>query len=264
MEIAIDRFTGFSALYNKVRPQPPSKICRLISDIAGQGRFDLVVDLGSGTGLSTAIWREFSKKLIGIEPNPEMRDEAHRTYTDIDFLEGSSYSIPLSSNSVDVVCCSQSFHWMEPTASLKEIDRVLKPDGLLVAYDCFWPITINPPAELAYIELFNRVHELTAKYEDRLPRETKWPKSEHRSNMKKSGYFSYVKETYMDNEELCDAERYIGIAYSQGQLQTLIKNKIVDINPHLEKFEKIVKENIRQEKTMWISYEVIIATKMAS
>ena len=36
----------------------------------------LVVDLGSGTGLSTAIWGGRAERVIGIEPNADMREEA--------------------------------------------------------------------------------------------------------------------------------------------------------------------------------------------
>jgi ubiquinone/menaquinone biosynthesis C-methylase UbiE len=264
MEIALDRFSGFSSLYNKVRPQPPSRICKLIMAFYDQSMFDLVIDLGSGTGLSTSIWKDFSKKVIGVEPNSEMRAEAQSAHKGIEFLEGSSYSIPIESNSVDMVCCSQSFHWMEPAPTLREINRVLKPGGLLVVYDCFWPITINPVAEMAYMELFKHVNDLTAKYRTILPRETKWPKHKHKENIENSGYFSYIKTSYIDNEEKCDAARYIGIAYSQGHLQTLIKNKVSEIDKYLTEYEDIINDTIRKVKTMWVSYEVIIAQKTLS
>jgi protein-L-isoaspartate O-methyltransferase len=39
----------------------------------------LVVDLGSGTGLSTAVWAEQARRVIGLEPLAAFRREAART-----------------------------------------------------------------------------------------------------------------------------------------------------------------------------------------
>src|SRR5262249_48629656 len=38
---------------------------------------------------------------------------------------------------------AQSFHWMEPTATLAEIARILRPGGLFAAYDYDWPPAIQ-------------------------------------------------------------------------------------------------------------------------
>jgi predicted RNA methylase len=40
-----------------------------------------VVDLGSGTGLSTGIWAAHAERVVGIEPLDEMRQVAEATTT---------------------------------------------------------------------------------------------------------------------------------------------------------------------------------------
>ena len=263
-EIALDRFTGFSELYNDVRPKPPTLLTNLLIDISRKSSFDLVIDLGSGTGLSTVIWKTVAKKIIGIEPNEDMRKQAIQNIKGVHFESGSSYQIPLNKNSADLVCCSQSFHWMKPESTLNEVNRVLVEEGFFVVYDCNWPITISPKSEMAYINLFTEVDRIRDKYKSQIPNEKKWPKSEHKKNIKISGYFDYVKETYIQNVEKCDAQRFIGLALSQGHIQTLIKNKIEEINLPLEKFIKEVEEDIEKEKNMYISYEVLICRKKMS
>jgi ubiquinone/menaquinone biosynthesis C-methylase UbiE len=102
----------------------------------------LVVDVGSGTGLSTAIWVERAQLVIGIEPNVDMRQEAthkvedHPYAAQIEYREGVAYQTGLPDGCADIVKCAQSFHWMEPTATLAEIARILRPGGLFAAYDC--------------------------------------------------------------------------------------------------------------------------------
>jgi predicted O-methyltransferase YrrM len=53
----------------------------------------LVVDLGSGTGLSTVLWGERAERVIGIEPNADMRNEAARK------VEGYPYAAQTESGS---------------------------------------------------------------------------------------------------------------------------------------------------------------------
>lgn len=39
--------------------------------------------------------------------------------------------LPLDENSTDLVTCAQSFHWLDESAFYKELDRVLKPNGVI-------------------------------------------------------------------------------------------------------------------------------------
>ena len=47
---------GFSARYQACRPKPPGALVELLLRLAGTRRPHVVVDLGSGTGISTRIW----------------------------------------------------------------------------------------------------------------------------------------------------------------------------------------------------------------
>jgi len=262
-EIALDRFTGFADLYNKVRPKPPKKVFSIILNLINKSKVNTVVDLGSGSGLSTKIWKGKANKIIGIEPNNDMRKVAIKSNPKIEFLDGTSYKTGIANNSADIVICSQSFHWMEPVETLKEINRILKPKGILAVLDCDWPVTVSIDSEKAYNKLFEKVDELHKKNNERLPKEIKWSKSNHLNNVRESECFDYIKEIVFDNEEKCDSKRFIGIALSQGHLQTLVKYNITDIRKDIEEFENIVSLDIKGTKKMLISYRLIIAEKKA-
>src|SRR5689334_417288 len=64
---------GFADRYEQYRPQPPVALVGLLTQFAGMARPRLVIDLGSGTGLSTMLWAGRADEVVGIEPNPEMR-----------------------------------------------------------------------------------------------------------------------------------------------------------------------------------------------
>ncbi|HAG97587.1 MAG TPA: hypothetical protein DDW33_16265 [Ktedonobacter sp.] len=80
----------------------------------------------------------------GIEPNAEMRAQAERQQflsphgERIEYRDGLSTQTDLETDSVDIVTCSQSLHWMEPEPTFAEVTRILRPGGLFVAYDYDW------------------------------------------------------------------------------------------------------------------------------
>jgi len=65
---------GFAADYDRYRPRPPAALLELLPALAGVERPRLVVDLGSGTGLSTRFWADVADVAVGVEMNEAMRD----------------------------------------------------------------------------------------------------------------------------------------------------------------------------------------------
>ena len=72
----IARFSGFADCYSAHRPAPPAALVDVLTQLAQASRPRLVVDVGSGTGLSTRIWARRAEEAIGVEPNPDMHREA--------------------------------------------------------------------------------------------------------------------------------------------------------------------------------------------
>lgn len=219
-----DRFTGFASLYDQARPQAPAKVVDIVGQILGSSNFGTVVDLGSGTGLSTRIWSGAARTLLGIEPTPDMLEQARQTHPDITFQQGTSYDTALESSSVEVLACSQAFHWMEPTSTLKEVARVLQPGGVFVVYDCHWPVSWYWPAEQKYQELIQKAREMVKGIPELAKNAQQFLKEKHLENMKSCGSFEYCGTVLFDNTEACDSERFLGLALSQGLIQDVLKH----------------------------------------
>src|SRR5579884_731368 len=81
-----ETWTGKARSYDRARPTPPPVLLDLLTQLIDMPHPALVVDLGSGTGLSTAIWGERAERVIGIEPNADMRQQAIRK------VEGQPYA----------------------------------------------------------------------------------------------------------------------------------------------------------------------------
>lgn len=239
-KINSNRFLGFAQLYENCRPTIPETACDIVLNYL-EYKPNQIVDLGCGTGLSTLAWIGKCDNIIGIDPNAEMLSIAKQKSNAISFIKAYSDDTNLADHSTDIVICSQSFHWMNPTDTLKEINRILKSNGIFATVDCDWPPICSLEAELAYSQLLNKVRfiELENKYVSKTFQ--RWNKDKHLENIKQSGYFRYCREIVFLNKEKCNADRFIGIALSQGGLQTILKTQPDLIENDIELFEKKIK-----------------------
>lgn len=218
-----DRFTGFADVYDSARPSVPLYPVQIAVNYLGKTP-DRVVDLGCGTGLSTLIWKEHAKEVVGIEPSDDMRAVAEQKKAEnVRFEKGFGNKIPLENESADAVICSQSFHWMEPKSTLAEVNRILKPNGVFLTVDCDWPPVIDWRAEKLYMDLYEKIKELEKEFDDVNDTFVRYSKDKHLENIKASGYFRYAREIVFTNEEPCTAKRLCDLLLSQGSTQILLK-----------------------------------------
>ncbi len=236
MQNNADRFLGFADIYESSRPRVPEYPVGVVCRYLGR-KPHLIVDMGCGTGLSTEIWQEVGDKILGIEPNDDMRGIAEKKANPkMSFIKAFSDCTGLDDLCADVVVCSQSFHWMEPEATLKEVNRILKSGGIFAALDCDWPPVTKWEAEKAYMRLYDKVKEIEAGVPDIKNSFTRYPKEKHLENIIKSGYFIYARELLFSNTEICTKERFRNIILSQGSTQTILKKCPELITKQLDEF----------------------------
>ena len=205
--------TGFATAYDACRPRPPSEIINLLTQLALSPRPRLVVDLGSGTGLSTLQWGAHADKVIGIEPLDEMRKlaVANNTSSNVTFKAGVAQATELASGTADIVTCAQSLHHMEPETTFAEVARILRPGGLFAAYDYDYPPVVHWEAENAFLAFIDRIGELRLRHGIE-SKQQQWDKAGHLDRLRDSGHFRYVRETFLHQREPCSAERWVGFA----------------------------------------------------
>lgn len=263
-KINADRFNGFSQLYNNVRPTLPEKACDILINYIGK-KPQTVVDLGCGTGLSAYVWQGKCEHIIGVDPSADMLKTATENKSgDISFIKAFSDNTTLPDESADIVVCSQSFHWMEPNSTLAEINRILKNGGVFATVDCDWPPYFNWQAEKAYNEFMEKVHRIEKEYDKTKNTFCRWNKNEHLDHIKSCGYFAYSREIVFSNEECGDAERFAGIAFSQGGFQTVMKKYPELIENDAAAFKNKISRILGNNKfTMNFCYRMRIGIKSA-
>jgi ubiquinone/menaquinone biosynthesis C-methylase UbiE len=240
----VERFKGFGTLYDQNRPAAPTEVVDILTNYLGS-KPRMVADVGCGTGLSSWIWLNEAERVIGVEPSDDMRAVAQSKWEaagkpdHLRFVSGLSHELGLPDGSVDIVTCSQSFHWMEPQSTLHEFARVLRPGGIFAAYDCDWPPVVDWQLEQAYLHLNTEADHRAASLAPQENQAHKWSKDGHLQQIEQSGLFRYSREIVFHHHETFDADRYVNLALSQGGLQTAVKLGATDLLTIADEFRQL-------------------------
>lgn len=138
---------------------------------------DKLLDIGCGTGsLLQAISSKYpSITLFGVDLSREMIKVAcHKQIRNCTFINGQSQHLPFRSGSFDMVVTCNAFHyWHKPEECLREIARILRPQGRIVITDWCDDYIACRVCNL-FLRLWNRAHFKTYRLRtcERLLRDT--------------------------------------------------------------------------------------------
>ena len=112
-----------------------------ILEAAGPGPFDLMVDLGTGTGRMLEILSDRFLRGIGIDVSHDMLNYARSRIeregiANVQVRFGDIYNLALDDGSADCVIVHQVLHFLDdPVRAIEEAGRILKPGGRLIVVD---------------------------------------------------------------------------------------------------------------------------------
>ncbi len=136
---SVKRFSDRVVNYVKYRPSYPLEVATFLIKEFRLSENSVVVDIGSGTGkLSESLLQE-GLKIIGVEPNKEMREAGEdllSVWQNFKSVDGRAEATGLGDQSADLVVAGQAFHWFEEELSKLEMQRILKPGaGLALVWN---------------------------------------------------------------------------------------------------------------------------------
>jgi SAM-dependent methyltransferase len=121
----VRRFRDRAGDYVKYRPgYPPAAVTAMIAGL-GPPQQLVAADVGAGTGISARLLGERGVQVVAVEPGEEMR-RAATPHPSVRWVAATGEATGLRSQSVDLVLCAQSFHWLRTAEALAEFARILK------------------------------------------------------------------------------------------------------------------------------------------
>lgn len=125
-------FASLADDYAQYRPGYPTGVLDELARACGLTRDSVIADIGSGTGNTARLFLASGYRVIGVEPNKEMREAGDRllaSYASFHILDGAAERIPLETQSVDLITVGQALHWFDVESARVEFLRILRPDG---------------------------------------------------------------------------------------------------------------------------------------
>lgn len=239
----------FVARYDELRPTPPAELFELLASLAPRQPAELVVDLGSGTGMSTVPWSAWAADVVGIEINPEMSRLARRG-PNVRYIHAAAHDTGLPDGCADVVTCAQSFHWMDPEPTIAEIARLLRSGGVFAAYDYDWPPLIEPTVDQAFLAV------IAASGVD----PTRPEKAAHLEHLRASGRFRMIREVFLHARQVAAVDHVAQLPHAFGPIARRLDEGVGPEQLGLDTFREAVTQRLDADaNTLWWSYRVRLA-----
>ena len=131
----VARFSDRAEDYVKYRPHYSQDVVQAVEQTCGLRPEHIIADVGCGTGLTAKIFLENGNRVVGVEPNREMRiagENCLAAYPNFSMVDGSAEATGLADASADFVIAGQAFHWFRTDDTRVEFARILKPAGWVV------------------------------------------------------------------------------------------------------------------------------------
>ncbi|MEV0586868.1 class I SAM-dependent methyltransferase [Nonomuraea sp. NPDC050310] len=139
IERALGRvFDRVADAYDAARPGYPDGLFEALTELSGvRLPGALVVDVGAGTGISTRALLAHGARVVALDPGAGMLARLVARTDDTGTagaVLADGNALPLRDGVADLVCYAQSWHWLDPVASIAEARRVLRRTGRVAAW----------------------------------------------------------------------------------------------------------------------------------
>lgn len=129
------RFETSASHYLTGRPPYSQRCIARVAQISGLDSHSRVLDLGCGPGPLAHACADYAGEVIGVDPEPEMlRIARENAPANTWWSQGSSNDIGSQLGQFRLVTMGRSFHWMDRVDTLRRLDGMIEPDGMIALF----------------------------------------------------------------------------------------------------------------------------------
>jgi ubiquinone/menaquinone biosynthesis C-methylase UbiE len=142
------RFRTAVTYYDRYRLDYPQRLLARLRELAGLKPGDPVLDLGAGTGMLAIGFAKLGMTVTAMDPEPDMlaaaAGRAKAAGVAVDLAAGGSADLRPGMGPYRLVTIGRSFHWMDRSATLAMLDKIIMPGGgVALFHDAHPPVEEN-------------------------------------------------------------------------------------------------------------------------
>jgi ubiquinone/menaquinone biosynthesis C-methylase UbiE len=142
------RFRTAVTYYDRYRLDYPQRLLARLRELAGLKPGDPVLDLGAGTGMLAIGFAKLGMTVTAMDPEPDMlaaaAGRAKAAGVAVDLAAGGSADLRPGMGPYRLVTIGRSFHWMDRSATLAMLDKLIMPGGgVALFHDAHPPVEEN-------------------------------------------------------------------------------------------------------------------------
>jgi SAM-dependent methyltransferase len=153
-----DHFSGVADAYALRRPRYPDELFAYLAGLTDQ--HELAWDCAAGTGQASVPLARHFKRVVATDASAVMLAHAE-PHARVEYRRATAYASGLERESADLVTVAQALHWLELEAFYAEVDRVLRPGGVLAVWTYGVQLLEDPRLDAALQQFY---HEIVGPY----------------------------------------------------------------------------------------------------
>lgn len=138
-----DYFSQTAADYARYRPHYPKPLFAYLSELAPDRQ--VAWDCATGNGQVAYELVDYFEQVYASDASAQQIQQA-RQRDRLQYFVAIAEATPLADQSLDLITVAQAFHWFNAEAFYREVQRVLKPNGVIALW-CYGFFTIPDASE---------------------------------------------------------------------------------------------------------------------
>lgn len=136
-----DHFSNIASAYKDGRITYPEELYEYLISLCDER--ESAWDCATGSGQAAKDLSAYFDRVIATDISDSLLSHA-KAKENIEFRNAPAEESGIAAGSVDLVAVAQAIHWFEFDKFWKEVDRLLKPNGILAYWGYVWPQVSDP------------------------------------------------------------------------------------------------------------------------